>query len=172
MSATTVLKRADRLALRVEQLGQSALQHGVPAEELLQLRSGELSLQGKLVKHIDADEAVGGRFHDGSKAVTLSPNAHLSGVQVGVEPLLGDGVRGALPNLVGARTRCTGCACCPDTSGCSEKIFGAYPQTPPLASAAIRLRSGSMASTRLGHQSRISASRFKTAASRRLERLS
>ena len=192
MSATTVLRRADHLAVMVERLERSALQHGGPVEDLLlmacnlcgiypnhdrrwaplsvqlargsgvprqvavplnaeaslfQLHNGETSLRGELVayvEHIDSDEAVGGRFRDGGRAAAPNPNAH---------------------------TRCTGCARCRYTNGGSEKAFAAYPHTVPLSSAAIQPRSGSMAARRLGHESRLSASRIDAAASRRLERL-
>jgi hypothetical protein len=55
------------------------------------LRGDELSLCGQVVGHVervDADEAVGGYFRDGGRAATLNPNA---------------------------RSRCTGCAFCPNT---------------------------------------------------------
>ena len=55
------------------------------------LADDELSLGGELIgaiERIDADEAVGGYFRDGGRAATLNPNA---------------------------RSRCTGCAFCPNT---------------------------------------------------------
>ncbi|MGH8885162.1 MAG: hypothetical protein ACRDYX_08325 [Egibacteraceae bacterium] len=55
------------------------------------LHHEELTLNHRLVGHverIDADEAVGGYFRDGGRAATLNPNA---------------------------RSRCTGCAFCPNT---------------------------------------------------------
>lgn len=55
------------------------------------LRDGELYLGDDLVGHvrrIDADEAVGGYFRDGGRAATINPNA---------------------------RSRCVGCAFCPNT---------------------------------------------------------
>jgi hypothetical protein len=55
------------------------------------LRDEELSIGGEVVaqvRRIDADEAVGGYFRDGGRAATLNPNA---------------------------RSRCVGCAFCPNT---------------------------------------------------------
>lgn len=55
------------------------------------LRGDELSVGADVVgqvRRIDADEAVGGYFRDGGRAATLNPNA---------------------------RSRCTGCAFCPNT---------------------------------------------------------
>lgn len=55
------------------------------------LRDDELLLNGKLIAHverIDADEAVGGYFRNHGRAATLNPNA---------------------------RSRCVGCAFCPNT---------------------------------------------------------
>ncbi|MFE6101273.1 hypothetical protein ACFVQ4_15030 [Streptomyces laurentii] len=55
------------------------------------LRGDELSLDGRVVaqvERIDADEAVGGYFRNGGRAATLNPNA---------------------------RSRCVGCAWCPNT---------------------------------------------------------
>jgi hypothetical protein len=55
------------------------------------LHGSDLVVDGRVVAHvegIDADEAVGGYFRDGGRAVTLNPNA---------------------------RSRCTGCAFCPNT---------------------------------------------------------
>lgn len=55
------------------------------------LESGQLTIGGELigsVERIDADEAVGGYFRDGGRAATLNPNA---------------------------RSRCVGCAFCPNT---------------------------------------------------------
>ncbi|MCX4461164.1 hypothetical protein OG585_47170 (plasmid) [Streptomyces sp. NBC_01340] len=55
------------------------------------LRHDELLLNGKLIAHverIDADEAVGGYFRNNGRAATLNPNA---------------------------RSRCVGCAFCPNT---------------------------------------------------------
>ncbi len=136
MSVIPVLRRADHRTVAVERLERSALQYGVPIEDLLlmainlygvfsgqdrhrarlsvrlvrqpgvpwqvivplnaaaspfELHAGELSLQGKLIAHVervDADEAVGGYFRNDGKAATLNPNA---------------------------RSRCTGCAFCPNT---------------------------------------------------------
>lgn len=56
-----------------------------------ELHGEDLTLHGTLVahvQHIDADEAVGGYFRDDGRAATLNPNA---------------------------RSRCTGCAFCPNT---------------------------------------------------------
>ncbi|MFJ5721035.1 hypothetical protein [Streptomyces sp. NPDC093149] len=61
-----------------------------PASPFL-LRGDELSLNGEVIAHverIDADEAVGGYFRNGGRAVTLNPNA---------------------------RSRCVGCGWCPNT---------------------------------------------------------
>jgi hypothetical protein len=55
------------------------------------LRGDELRLQGDIIGHarrIDADEAVGGYFRNGGRAATMNPNA---------------------------RSRCVGCAFCPNT---------------------------------------------------------
>lgn len=56
-----------------------------------QLQDGQLTLEGQVVgtvERIDADEAVGGYFRDDGAALTLNPNA---------------------------RSRCVGCAFCPNT---------------------------------------------------------
>ncbi|GAA0556140.1 hypothetical protein GCM10010172_43800 [Paractinoplanes ferrugineus] len=60
-------------------------------ESPFELSGEDLVIQGRLIGHverIDADEAVGGYFRDGGRAATLNPNA---------------------------RSRCTGCAFCPNT---------------------------------------------------------
>ncbi|GAA3766797.1 hypothetical protein GCM10022225_61430 [Plantactinospora mayteni] len=136
MSVTPNLRRTDGTLITVEQLERSALRHSVPVEDVLliainlygissdqgrhrarlsvrlarhpqvswqvivplnadvspfTLHEGNLTLQGKLVAHvegIDADEAVGGYYRDDGRAATLNPNA---------------------------RSRCTGCAFCPNT---------------------------------------------------------
>lgn len=61
------------------------------AQSPFRLRGGQLTLGGQTVgsvERIDADEAVGGYFRDGGRAATLNPNA---------------------------RSRCVGCAFCPNT---------------------------------------------------------
>lgn len=61
------------------------------AESPFSLTGDELSLGSHVIGHvqrIDADEAVGGYFRNGGRAATLNPNA---------------------------RSRCTGCAFCPNT---------------------------------------------------------
>lgn len=136
MSITPTLRRPDRPSITLEQVERSALRYGVPIEDALliainlygisseqnrhrarlavrlsrmprvpwqvivplnaasspfHLHGEELTVHGQLVAHverIDADEAVGGYFRDGGRAATLNPNA---------------------------RSRCTGCAFCPNT---------------------------------------------------------
>lgn len=136
MSVIPTRRRADGPLLTLEHLERSALRHHVPIEDALlmainlygirsgldrhrarisvrllrqpqvpwqvivplnartspfELHDADLTLDGKLVAHvedIDADEAVGGYFRDGGRAATLNPNA---------------------------RSRCTGCAFCPNT---------------------------------------------------------
>ncbi|MFF1714396.1 hypothetical protein [Streptomyces sp. NPDC058268] len=79
-----------RLARRPETPWQVIVPLNRPSSPFL-LRGDELQLDGKVVAHverIDADEAVGGYFRNGGRAATLNPNA---------------------------RSRCVGCAFCPNT---------------------------------------------------------
>src|SRR4051812_343150 len=83
-----------RVAVRLVSEPGVAWQVVVPLnaqESPFELSGEDLVIQGRLIGHverIDADEAVGGYFRDGGRAATLNPNA---------------------------RSRCTGCAFCPNT---------------------------------------------------------
>src|SRR3954453_16917299 len=83
-----------RVAVRLVSAPSVAWQVIVPlnaAESPFELSGEDLAMQGRLIGHverIDTDEAVGGYFRDGGRAATLNPNA---------------------------RSRCTGCAFCPNT---------------------------------------------------------
>ncbi|MEE6260174.1 hypothetical protein [Plantactinospora sonchi] len=87
-------RRRARLTVRLTRQPQVSWQVIVPLNadvSPFKLHDGNLTLQGKLVaqvERIDADEAVGGYFRRGGRAATLNPNA---------------------------RSRCTGCAFCPNT---------------------------------------------------------
>lgn len=83
-----------RVAVRLVRAPHVAWQVIVPLNaeaSPFELSGEDLTIQGQLVAHverIDADEAVGGYFRAGGRAATLNPNA---------------------------RSRCTGCAFCPNT---------------------------------------------------------
>src|SRR5688572_16219775 len=87
-------RRRARLAVRLSREPDVPWQVIVPLNahrSPFELHDSDLTLGGRRVAHVervDADEAVGGYFRDGGRAATLNPNA---------------------------RSRCVGCAFCPNT---------------------------------------------------------
>lgn len=83
-----------RLAVRLARLTDAVWQVIVPLNALaspFELHGSDLILTGQVVaqvEQVDADEAVGGYFRNGGRAATLNPNG---------------------------RSRCVGCAFCPNT---------------------------------------------------------